>query len=286
MTNKRSRAFTLLGSLLAAFFLIGGFVGCSLETSDFSEATLTKKTYVRANRPIVAAKPAKRPYHGVQHHRRTHLRPPVRLAAKTDYRRYAVAYGNPYAVVHDNSIIPIALQSKHKPLKRLELNIFKRKRTAKKPEVKLPESRIRVRTTAYTHNEADHRIYGRKNAIGTRLQFGKVRSAAADWSRYPLGTEFRIVGQPGITYIIDDYGSALVGTGTIDLYKPTFGSMNRWGVRHVDIEVTKWGSFSKSLHILSPRTRWSHVRRMVASIRKLGSTDQARMATLSLTQGV
>ena len=43
-------------------------------------------------------------------------------------------------------------------------------------------------------------------------------SAAADWSRFPLGTRFQIVGTQD-RYVIDDYGGALVGTNTIDLYK-------------------------------------------------------------------
>src|SRR3954465_5635332 len=47
-----------------------------------------------------------------------------------------------------------------------------------------------VRTTAYTHTERG----GRHNPLGTRLAGAKVMSAAADWSRYPLGTRFQIVG--------------------------------------------------------------------------------------------
>ena len=83
-----------------------------------------------------------------------------------------------------------------------------------------------VRTTAYTHSEADHIRYGRKNAIGTTLMYGSTRSAAADWSIFPLGTKFRIEGDPSL-YVIDDYGSALIGKRTIDLYKPSRGSMKR-----------------------------------------------------------
>ena len=124
-----------------------------------------------------------------------------------------------------------------------------------------------VRTTAYSHQEADSQPYGRKNAAGTNLKYGKVRSAAADWSVYPMGTVFRIEGEPYI-YEVDDYGSALVGTQTIDLYKPTMSSMRKWGVRHVDIEILRWGSFQKSLAILEPRqNKASHVRKMATSIR-------------------
>ncbi len=68
------------------------------------------------------------------------------------------------------------------------------------------------------------------------MKYGAIRSAAADWSRYPLGTKFRMVGQPHV-YVIDDYGSALVGTDTIDIYKPNLTMMKEWGVREIDIEI-------------------------------------------------
>ncbi len=121
-----------------------------------------------------------------------------------------------------------------------------------------------VRTTAYSHGEADHIRYGRKNALGSRLKFGRVRSAAADWSRYPVGTKFRIIGQEDVLYVVDDYGRALVGKNTIDLYKPTMSQMRRWGARNVEIEIVEWGCFEESLRILKPRARKAaHVRRMV-----------------------
>ncbi|MFN0127138.1 MAG: 3D domain-containing protein [Verrucomicrobiales bacterium] len=126
---------------------------------------------------------------------------------------------------------------------------------------------VEVRTTAYTHTEASHLRYGTRNAVGERLRYGKVRSAAADWSRYPLGTRFRILGQPE-EYVIDDYGSALVGKNTIDLYKPTVRSMDQWGVRHLEIEVIEWGCFEESLEVLLPRAgKARHVAAMVRDLR-------------------
>lgn len=139
-------------------------------------------------------------------------------------------------------------------------------------------SQMRVRTTAYTHDESDHIVYGVKNAVGTNLKFGNVRSAAADWSRFPVGTKFRIAGQPGVVYEVDDYGSALVGTGTIDLYKPSQSMMNNWGVRHVDIEVIQWGSFERSMQLMRDRTKWKHVRAMMEDI-------EARLRTAGLPAG-
>jgi len=125
-----------------------------------------------------------------------------------------------------------------------------------------------VRTTAYTHTESDHVGYGRKNAIGSRLLYGKIRrSAAADWSVYPVGTEFKIKGQPYI-YVIDDYGGALVGTGTIDLYQPSKRLMRKWGRRNIEIMVIKWGNPQRSIKTLAGRTRYRHCATMQAALIK------------------
>ena len=77
----------------------------------------------------------------------------------------------------------------------------------------------KVRTTAYTHGAAENGAHPSLNAIGTRLKSGALSSAAADWSRWPLGTRFRVV-ETGHEYIVDDIGGAIVGTNTIDLFKP------------------------------------------------------------------
>jgi 3D (Asp-Asp-Asp) domain-containing protein len=120
----------------------------------------------------------------------------------------------------------------------------------------------KVRTTAYTRSEGS-----RYNAIGGRLQSVKVLSAAADWSRFPYGTKFRLL-ENNQTYVVDDYGAALVGTETIDLYMPCRHLMNQWGVRHVAIELVDPGSYTKSLEILRPRKRIPYVRRMVNDLEK------------------
>jgi len=127
---------------------------------------------------------------------------------------------------------------------------------------------LAVRTTAYTHSEADHIKYGRKTAAGGTLKYGrKYSSAAADWSKFPLGTKFKIDGM-NTTFVVDDYGSALVGTETIDIYKPSRSAMNQWGVKHVDIKILEYGDFEKSRNILKDRTKYSHVRQMLAGIDK------------------
>ena len=130
----------------------------------------------------------------------------------------------------------------------------------------------KVRTTAYSHLEADSLKFGRASAEGGTLKYGQYRSAAADWSVFPLGTVFKIEGLPW-TYRIDDYGSALVGTKTIDLYKPNMAGISNWGARNVNIKVLQWGSYAKSHSILKDRTRHPHVRKMVQAIQRKQGTS-------------
>lgn len=124
----------------------------------------------------------------------------------------------------------------------------------------------RVRTTAYTHTEADHLKYGTKTALGTELRHSpEYHSAAADWSRFPLGTKFRIKGYDRV-FVVDDYGKALVGSNTIDLYFPTMEGMKLWGARWVEIDVLEFGSFHESRKILASRATYPHCLAMLAAM--------------------
>ncbi len=138
-----------------------------------------------------------------------------------------------------------------------------------------------VRTTAYTHSEADHVKYGSCNALGGQLQCAQVNSAAADWSRWPAGTLFRIQ-ETGELYRVDDYGWALSGTNTIDLYKPSRAAMNAWGVRRVTIENLQWGDPHRSLAILRSRSKYRHLKRMVDEYRQQGLSFPALVPEQSL----
>lgn len=191
-----------------------------------------------------------------------------------------------------------------------------------------------VRTTAYTHTEADHRQYTNHNALGGQLQaaspgnqraeyvarampagesaadyrptggsldsyltphkktvvhwvktkHGKkkvvkteyvrptIGSAASDWSRWPAGTYFRILST-GQIYKVDDYGWALSGRNTIDLYMANRAAMNNWGVRHEPIQILRWGDPQQSLQVLQGRQSYKHIRRMVLELQ--GQQDEA-----------
>ncbi len=133
-----------------------------------------------------------------------------------------------------------------------------------------------VRTTAYTRIEKG----GHRNALGKYLSGRHVMSAASDWSRFPLGTRFRIVDTKE-EFIIDDYGTALIGTSTIDLYKPTKLEMKRWGVRNVDIDILQWGSEEQSLKVLGPRAKHQTPRRMIAALQKKNVVRASKVASAS-----
>ena len=133
-----------------------------------------------------------------------------------------------------------------------------------------------VRTTAYTRIEKG----GHRNALGKYLSGRHVMSAASDWSRFPLGTRFRIIDTKE-EFIIDDYGTALIGTSTIDLYKPTNLEMKRWGVRNIDIDILQWGSEEQSLKVLGPRAKHQTPRRMIAALQKKNVVRASKVASAS-----
>jgi len=93
----------------------------------------------------------------------------------------------------------------------------------------------------------------------------RVGSAAADWSRWPVGTTFRVLST-GQVYKVDDYGWALAGRNTIDLYKASRADMNRWGVRHEKIKILSWGDRQASIGVLTARQHHKHCRRMLLQL--------------------
>jgi 7,8-dihydro-6-hydroxymethylpterin-pyrophosphokinase len=80
--------------------------------------------------------------------------------------------------------------------------------------------------------------------------------------------------ETGEEYVIDDYGTALVGTNTIDLYKPTRLEMKRWGVRQVDIDISYWGSDEQSIKVLTPRAKHTTARRMLIALASKKKSSQ------------
>jgi 3D (Asp-Asp-Asp) domain-containing protein len=93
----------------------------------------------------------------------------------------------------------------------------------------------------------------------------QIGSAAADWSRWPAGTVFRLLST-GQNYRVEDYGWALSGRNTIDLYMANQREMNNWGAREETIEIVKWGDPQESLHFLRRHQDYRHIKRMVLEL--------------------
>src|ERR1700730_8276944 len=127
----------------------------------------------------------------------------------------------------------------------------------------IDETRTTTRVTTTTRSAKGAR--GAKREIAVSKQPPKIGSAAADWSRWPMGTTFRLLST-GQIYRVDDYGWALSGRNTIDLYMPNQRAMNSWGAREEPIQILQWGDPADSLRVLMPRQQYKHVRRMVLEL--------------------
>lgn len=108
-------------------------------------------------------------------------------------------------------------------------------------------------------------VHGKKIVVTRKPQPPKIGSAAADWSRWPAGTTFRLLST-GQIYRVDDYGWALAGRNTIDLYMATPAAMNSWGARDEQIQILQWGDSGESLRRLEPHQDYKHIKRMVLEL--------------------
>jgi 3D (Asp-Asp-Asp) domain-containing protein len=104
-----------------------------------------------------------------------------------------------------------------------------------------------------------------RRSLGERGRPPQIGSAAADWSRWPAGTVFRLLST-GQNYRVEDYGWALAGRNTIDLYMANQREMNSWGARQETIEIVKWGDPQASLQFLQRHQDYKHIRRMVLEL--------------------
>ncbi len=102
-----------------------------------------------------------------------------------------------------------------------------------------------VTVTAYAGAASDP-ANASLTACGSRYVSGPISSAAADWARWPAGTQLRVLAT-GEIFQVDDYTDTVVGTNTILLFKPGVASP---APREVTIEILRWGSPHESAAIL------------------------------------
>jgi len=120
-----------------------------------------------------------------------------------------------------------------------------------------------VTTTRVTKTTMTAR--GTKRAASVSSKSPRIGSAAADWSRWPMGTTFRLLST-GQVYRVEDYGWALSGRNTIDLYMANQRDMNTWGARQEPIQILHWGDPQQSLQVLQSHTDYKHIKRMVLEL--------------------
>ena len=130
----------------------------------------------------------------------------------------------------------------------------------------LEETRTTTRATTKTHITKTKRDVKRAVAVAKPPPIG---SAAADWSRWPVGTTFRLLST-GQVYRVDDYGWALSGRNTIDLYMANQRDMNSWGARQETIQILQWGDSQQSLQFLQSHQDYRHIKRMVLELEGRG----------------
>ena len=130
----------------------------------------------------------------------------------------------------------------------------------------LEETRTTTRVTTIRHITKTTRGVKRAVAVAKPPPIG---SAAADWSRWPVGTTFRLLST-GQMYRVDDYGWALSGRNTIDLYMANQRDMNSWGARQETIQILQWGDSQQSLQFLQSHQDYRHIKRMVLEIEGRG----------------
>ena len=104
-----------------------------------------------------------------------------------------------------------------------------------------------------------------RRSLGEGGKPPQIGSAAADWARWPAGTVLRLLST-GQNYRVEDYGWALSGRNTIDLYMANQREMNSWGARQEAIEILKWGDPQESLQFLQRHQDYKHIRRMVLEL--------------------
>ena len=249
MTHAELRSLAL--AVLAAFIAILLFSGCGTTTStralpayespiaktDFQNIRTTAYTHTESDH--------------TQYGSRNALGGELHAAGPAIHRAENVRRAGAISDSDDTDVINISSSD-------AKLEKFSMDKPKKGTRVTTTVTTTRVTKTTMTAR-------GTKRAASVSSKPPRIGSAAADWSRWPMGTTFRLLST-GQVYRVEDYGWALSGRNTIDLYMANQRDMNTWGARQEPIQILHWGDPQQSLQVLQSHQDYKHIKRMVLEL--------------------
>jgi len=252
LTHAELRSLAL--AVLAAFIAILLFSGCETTTStralpsyeppiakaDFQNVRTTAYTHSEADHTQFGARNA--------------LGGELHAAGPAIHRAENVKRAGTISDSNDDVDV-INISSNDAKLEKFSLD--KSKKPKRITTTTVTTTRVTKTTTTTTK--------GVKRAVAVSSKPPRIGSAAADWSRWPMGTTFRLLST-GQMYRVEDYGWALSGRNTIDLYMANQRDMNQWGARQEPIQILHWGDSRDSLQVLQSHTDYKHIKRMVLEL--------------------
>jgi 3D (Asp-Asp-Asp) domain-containing protein len=242
----RSLALAVLAAFIAILLLSGCETGGSARALPAYEAPIAKTEFQHVRTTAYTHTEADHTQYGARNALGGQLRPagPAFRSAENVRRAGAISDSDDVDVIN--------ISSSDAKLEKFSLD-----KPKKATRVATTVTTTRVTKTTTTH--------GGKRAVAVGSKPPRIGSAAADWSRWPMGTTFRLLST-GQMYRVEDYGWALSGRNTIDLYMANQRDMNAWGARQEPIQILRWGDRQQSLQFLRSHTDYKHIRRMVLEL--------------------
>ncbi|HME88820.1 MAG TPA: hypothetical protein VKE30_06375 [Chthoniobacterales bacterium] len=248
MTHAELRSLAL--AVLAAFIAILLFSGCETTTSTRAlpayELPIAKNEFQNVRTTAYTHTEADHTQYGA----RNALGGELHAAGPAIRRAENVRRAGAISDSGDADVINISSSD-------VKLERFSLDKPKKATRVTTTVTTTRVTKTATTK--------GVRRAVAVSSKPPRIGSAAADWSRWPMGTTFRLLST-GQLYRVEDYGWALSGRNTIDLYMANRRDMNEWGARQEPIQILHWGDPRESLQFLQSHQDYKHIKRMVLEL--------------------
>jgi 3D (Asp-Asp-Asp) domain-containing protein len=247
----RSLALAVLAAFIAIILLSGCGTGGTARALPAYEAPIAKAEFQHVRTTAYTHTEADHTQYGARNALGGQLRPagPAFRSAENVRRAGTIADSDDVDVINISS-------------SDVKLEKFSMDKPKKSTRVTTTVTATRVSKTAKATPVITR---GGKRAVAVTKSPPRIGSAAADWSRWPMGTTFRLLST-GQMYRVEDYGWALSGRNTIDLYMANQRDMNAWGARQEPIQVLHWGDPRESLQFLQSHQDYKHIRRMVLEL--------------------